>query len=82
MVRRHHWLSGHELEQTPGDDEGQGSLCFIQSMWVQSKGLQRVRHDWVTEKQKWLNLLTLMCQAFYNWWNSTALTIGILRVHS
>ena len=22
----HHWFNGHELEQTPGDGEGQGSL--------------------------------------------------------
>ena len=29
MVRQHHQLSGHELEQTPGDSEGQGSLaCY------------------------------------------------------
>ena len=26
MVRLHHWLNGHELEQTLGDSEGQGSL--------------------------------------------------------
>ena len=26
MVEWHHWLSGHEFEQTPGDGEGQGSL--------------------------------------------------------
>ena len=26
MVRWHHWLNGHESEQTPGDSEGQGSL--------------------------------------------------------
>ena len=26
MVRQHHWLNGHEFEQTPGDTEGQGSL--------------------------------------------------------
>ena len=26
MVGRHHWLSGHEFEQTSGDSEGQGSL--------------------------------------------------------
>ena len=26
MVGWHHWLSGHEFEQTPGDGEGQGSL--------------------------------------------------------
>ena len=29
MVGWHHWLSGHDFEQTPGDGEGQGSLaCF------------------------------------------------------
>ena len=26
MVGWHHWLSGHEFEQTPGEDEGQGRL--------------------------------------------------------
>ena len=26
MVGWHHWLDGHEFEQTPGDGEGQGSL--------------------------------------------------------
>ena len=29
MVGWHHQLNGHELEQTPGGSEGQGSLaCF------------------------------------------------------
>ena len=29
MVGCHHWLNGHEFEQTPGDSEGQGSLaCY------------------------------------------------------
>ena len=27
MVAWHHWLNGHESEQTPGDSEGQGSLA-------------------------------------------------------
>ena len=27
MVRQHHQLSGHELEQTPGESGGQGSLA-------------------------------------------------------
>ena len=26
MVGWHHQLNGHELEQTPGDSEGQGTL--------------------------------------------------------
>ena len=28
----HHWLNGHEFEQTPGDSEGQGSLVCC-SLW-------------------------------------------------
>ena len=27
MVKQHHWLNGPELEQTPEDSEGQGSLA-------------------------------------------------------
>ena len=27
----HHWLNGHEFEQTPGDSEGQGSLARCNS---------------------------------------------------
>ena len=26
MVIEHHWLNGHEFEQTPGDSEGQSRL--------------------------------------------------------
>ena len=29
MIRQHHQLSGHELKQTPGDSERQGSLQLI-----------------------------------------------------
>ena len=32
MVGWHHQLNGHELEQAPGDGEGQGSLAFC-SLW-------------------------------------------------
>ena len=31
MVRQHHWLNGHEFEQTLGDSEGQGSLEYCSS---------------------------------------------------
>jgi len=43
MVGWHHWLSGHEFEQTLGDNEGQGSL--------QSMGSQRVGSDLATKGQ-------------------------------
>ena len=31
-IVKHHWLSGHEFEQTPGYSEGQGSLAYC-SLW-------------------------------------------------
>ena len=31
MVGWHHWLNGHELKQTLGDSEGQGSLAHCGS---------------------------------------------------
>ena len=47
MVGWHHWLNGHELEQTLGEWRT-GKPGVLQSM-----GLRRVRHDWVTEQQRW-----------------------------
>ena len=43
MVGWHHWLNGHDVEQTPEAGYGQGSLACC-SPW----GL-RVRHNWVAE---------------------------------
>ena len=51
MVRCHHWLNGHESDQTLGDREGQGSLACC-SPW----GQQRIRHDLVTEQQQVFNV--------------------------
>ena len=46
MVGWHHWLNGHEFEQTQGDSDGQGNLvCY--SLWG-----RRVGHDLVTEQQQ------------------------------
>jgi len=43
VVGWHHWLNGHEFEQTPGVGDGQGSLvCY--NPWS-----CRVRHDLLTE---------------------------------
>ena len=46
MVGWHHWLNGHEFEQTPGDSEAgkPGMLKFM--------GLQRVGHNLATEQQQ------------------------------
>ena len=40
IVEWHHWLNGHEFEQTPGHSERQGSLVCSNS--------------WVTESRAWL----------------------------
>ena len=42
----HHWLNGHESEQTLGNSEGQRSMA------LRSIGSQRVGHDLVTEQQQ------------------------------
>ena len=42
----HHWLNGHELEQTLGDSEGQRSLASCSS-WG-----HRVRHQWLNNNKK------------------------------
>ena len=44
MAGWHHWLDGHEFEHAPGVGDAQGSQTCCSPM-----GLQRVRHDWVTE---------------------------------
>ena len=41
MVGWHHGLDGHEFEQALGIGDGQGGLVCC----MQSKGLQRARHD-------------------------------------
>ena len=47
MVGWHHWLNGHEFEQTSGDGEGQRSLV-CSSPWASPK----VGHDLATEQQQ------------------------------
>ena len=46
MVGWHHWLNGHEFEQTLGDSKGQGSLAYYRS-WG-----HRVGYDLVTEEYR------------------------------
>ena len=49
MVEWHHWLNGHEFEQTPRHRDRQGSLA------LQFMGLQTVGHDLETEQQSLLH---------------------------
>ena len=46
MIRQQHQLSRHELEQTPGDSEGRGSLACC-SPWGHKES-----HNWATEQQQ------------------------------
>ena len=40
MIGWHHRLCGYELEQTPGDIEGQGNLvCCSHKEWNRTEGL-------------------------------------------
>ena len=48
----HHWLNGHESEQTPGDGEGQGSLAHC-SLWDPGMKPVSVVHG-ITKSQTWL----------------------------
>ena len=47
MVGWHHWLNGHEFEETLGDSDGQRRFVCWSSL-----GSQRVGHDLVTEQQQ------------------------------
>ena len=44
IVGWHHWLNGHEFEQSLGVGKGQGNLACLQSI-----SSQRVEHNWETE---------------------------------
>ena len=48
MGGQQHQLSGHESVQTQGDSGGQGRKPGL----MQSMGLQRARHNLVTEQQQ------------------------------
>ena len=58
MVREHHPLNGHELEQTPGDGEGQQSLACCGP-----RGLRVRRHNLATEPQQKLSRLAIVTVA-------------------
>ena len=48
MVGWHHQLNGHEFQQTPGDDEGQGSLVCC-SPWgcKESDTIERLNKNYI-----------------------------------
>ena len=48
MIGWHHWLSGNESEQTPGDSEGQGSLVHCSPWGCKELGRTEQLNDWTT----------------------------------
>ena len=58
MFGWHHWLNGHEFEQTPGDGEGQGSLVCC-SPWgcKESDTTERLKDKWALIAVCYIHLL-------------------------
>ena len=74
MVTQHHWLNGHEFEQTPGDTEGQGSLEYC-SPWGHS---QSHLGDWTTTSLYPLMVWLSSRLPRFNSWAGKYLTSGLL----
>ena len=60
IVGEHHWFNGHELGQTPGDGEGQGSLVCCSpwghvesdmTWWLNNNNTDRLVCIWVVPHQ-------------------------------
>ena len=80
MVRQHHQLKGHEFEQTPGDNERQGSLvCCNPWGHKESDTTQRLNNN-----NKKYNKLTELFLAHNNYKHlahnkALAITMAILK---
>ena len=58
IVGWHHWLNGHEFEQTPGDGEGQGSLVCCRP-WGHKKSDTT---EWLNNNSKFVPSLLRLSQ--------------------
>ena len=55
VIEWHHQLNRHEFEQTPGDNEGQGSLaCCILSCWKELDMTERLNNKKEGEERTWM----------------------------
>ena len=71
MGEWHHWLNGHEFEQTPWDGEGQGSLACYSHGVVKSQTWLR---DWTTiEKNTFKNKILFLS------WKSRVLNVNTVN---
>ena len=62
MVGWHHWLSGHDFEQTPEDGDGQGSLARC-SPWGRKELNKTEQLNNNKNHCKWLVITALICAA-------------------
>ena len=58
IVGWHHQLYGHEFEQAPGVDDGQGNMVSCTS-WN-----RRVRHDWMTKMKYMTQKILKFCSPY------------------
>ena len=65
MVGWHHWLNGHEFEQAPGVDDGQGSLaCY--SPWDRKESDMTEWLNWTEPEQKY-KIIPSVLMSFRVW---------------
>ena len=64
MVGWHHWLNGHESEQTPGDSEEQGSLAYC-SLWNHKESDTT---EWLSNNKLSLSEVIRYTQIQYDWY--------------
>ena len=63
IVGWHHWLNGHEFEQTQGGGEGQGSLARCSSWGHEESDTIR---DWTTMTNSWFTMFQV-CRKWFNY---------------
>ena len=66
MVGWHHWLDGHEFEQTVGNSEGQGSLACC-SPWGHKEVDMTEQLNWTDLCVKRIQLVRKMCKSTHLW---------------
>ena len=64
MVRCHHWVKGHELGQTLGDGEGQGSLACCHS-WDRKESDMT---EWLNDNNNNGRVWWWEIEGFSTWW--------------
>ena len=80
MVGWHHWLNGHEFEQTQGDSEGQGSLTCC-SLWgyKESDTTERLNKTGCGEKRTLLHCWW-ECKLVQLLWETLRWFLGKLKI--